>query len=314
MDMLIEKLVTDDLSPLEERRLVKLHQSHFSRRVSQLDPVFVPGREKTKDGIESLGNEAYASFCSEKTIQGRPAFHHAFKEGLPPAGFLYYWRNSATIQFLRRVGDTSLHGRLKVLRNVRIHLRRDFKAVGQRYGQSLWAPKATKLGRDPQHEVDVDDIAHRLDTARGAAAIRQIFELAQVALTRAEIAAVLFRKLGEPTGNIPFEPIDTAVFASTPARAEAAVLTEEARARAHQFWKELDEEEQQLLATRGYGRGQEKLTPHRRVAELLPRRSSEGWRLIELSILRRFAERFSERWEADAALEVIRELAGGIES
>ena len=313
MDQLIGKLTDGTLTPFEERRLVRMHQQHFRRRVCRLDPAFFPGRENSDAGIESLGGEAYASFRNEPTHQGEPAFRYVQQQGYPKTSFLYYWRNSATIQFLRRIGDSALRDRLNLLRNVRIHLHREFVRLGQVGRDWLWAAKNGPKIRDPQASVDVDGLAQRLGALRGLEAIRKIFEHAEMPLTRAEVAAVLARRSHQLSHQVMFGHVEEVPELSAPPKAENAVLAREARERATAFWHDLDDDEKRLLGARGYGRAQNRLTSHRKVAETTGTRSAEGWRLIELSILKRFAEQFPEPWEADEARTVIETFAREVE-
>ena len=138
MEALLRDFASGSLSRSGERQLYGKHQRHFGKRVRVLDPAFFPGAEKSEEAYASMGNEAFASFSTEPHHEGEPAFVYTINQELSPAGFLYYWRASATIQFMRRNGPEALQDRLNLLRNVRIHLKEGFQRIPSPIGEDRW--------------------------------------------------------------------------------------------------------------------------------------------------------------------------------
>lgn len=82
----------------------------------------------------------------------------------------------------------------------------------------------------------------------------------------------------------------------------APVVGEQMERCARAFFETLDADERSLLVARGYAEEGVPRRSFREVAVRLGKRSDEWWRLRERSILMRFAERFADRDEAEAAV------------
>lgn len=290
--------------PLEEERvLLKEHLRRFRRRVENLSPAWFPGREKNEEAIESLGGGAFADFLRNPRYDDEPAFVFPVTHDLPAAGFLYYWRNSATMEFLRREGSGELRDRLRLLRNVRIHLRDGFSEGGCLHGEPLWwLPGDSPPPRIPSEPLNLKDAAPCVGRKRGKAAISAILRHAGVPLTQSEICKVLLEMAGlEPR----IESMGDRVLESFDTPPDRGLMEADVRARAQKFVRELSAVERTLLITRGYTQDEKPRVSHREVAERLPGRSAETYRLLEHSILRTFAERFPERDELRLAVSVL---------
>lgn len=300
MDALIEKL--PELSRSEEARLFEKHDVCFKSRVKPLDAVFYPGAEKSRAAMCSLSGGAYTSFRNEPTHDGEPAFLYARGLRLPTLGFLYYWRSSATMAFLKREGSETLRARLNLLRATRVHLQEGFVEVGTQYGESLWAPSAGFPSRQNKGAIDIRDRSVELGSSRGKAAIHCVFAAYGVSLTRAEIASAL----GLTGGDILAESEPDSNVACEFPRAEEAVFRTQVRERVRDFWDGLAIEERHLMLARRWDAVDEPPIPFRTVADQLGKYGAENWRLKERRVLRRFAEVFPDREEAsDAASELI---------
>lgn len=285
----------------QEAALVTQHHHHFAHRARPLDPAFFPGGEKSSESLRSLGNGAYASFAEEPLYEGHPAFHHVMKTELPALGFLYYWKNSATIAFLRSEGSSALKHRLNVMRSVRIHLHQGFFAVGSLRKEAVWWFEQRSF--PPRRMLDPAKLGGAL-TGSGKAAIVQLMKRAEVPLTRAEIACALMQSRHE----IVEEVLDDALSAPQPARSEAQVLAQETARRTRAFFSGLTPEERRVLKMRGYGEDGKGTRSFREVAERMGDKTPETWRLVERRVLKVFAEHFNEREEALVAAATLSQL------
>lgn len=304
MDALLTKLSRQELSGSDEASLYRAHDRHFSRRVWPLPPIFFPGGEKNEDAIRSLSAGAYASFRGDPTHDGEPAFCYTVSRGLDAKGFLYYWRTSATIQFLRREGSGALRRHFNLRRAVHQHLRGGFTRVGTlNGGDALWWLAS---GEVPARTARGPDLAHTsadLGDKRGKAVVRAVLEAHGVPLTHSEIVAIVEHVRGErppiPEGLDQHEPV------ADDDSAEAGLIDREVRARAERFFSSLTAQERALLQARGYGVEGRPRRSFREVAEIMPERSGEHWRLSERQVLRSFAEVFPELDEAKVAATLL---------
>lgn len=302
MRTLLQRFVTG--SPADasiSTSLFAVHDRHFRRRVNRLSSVFFPGSEKTKASIASLSGGAFASFANEPTHEGEPAFEFALRSEISsPAGFLYFWRGSATILFLLREGPLALRELTKLQRNVRIHLRERFVRV-ERRGETRWAlPEWSPLerARPGPGQLPVVDMKN---AGRGKQLIETILRAAEAPLTRGEISAVIqrssgfAREVGTPEG---FELADRV---NPWLSVEADLVKTQVRARAFELFRSFSDEEIRLLRSRGFHRPAAKLRSFRDLAaELTPTRSAEHWRLCE----RRIFERIQREFEREEMPEV----------
>jgi hypothetical protein len=305
VEALLGKLVAGSLGSSEETELYGTHQRHFRRRARVLDASFFPGREKSDPAIESLGNGAYASFKSEPTHEGQPAFAYALARQLPPLPFLYYWRNSATLQFLRREGPERLRDRFKLFRNIRLNLKDGFEAVGERAGEALFAPERWKgKRRDPA--LDLDTLRVDLDKKRGKALLLAVFEAAGAPLTRAELGRVLEKNLGLEDGQevkvaAEIEVADSGAAASA---MDSGIAKAQIEQRARAFFARLPAEQRALLGARGYGEEGERRS-FRQVAQQLGRLKEESYRLMERKILEALRTEFADPEELALAVPAL---------
>ena len=307
-ERLLKRLVQSRLGRRGERRLVDLHLHHFRRRVRVLDPVFFPGNERSDDAIVSLGHGAYADFVQEPEFEGESAFHHAIHAPLPPLPFLYYWRASATICFLRKHASGPLHARLNVMRNVRIHLRTGFDPIAACRGEPRWAlPEWSAQTRARAAPLDTRSLHVDLTGRRGKAAVRAILSAAGAPLTRSEIAGILLRCGCLGTPDVVFDARDAA---SPIPDADDLLSATEVRAGVAKFFATLTPEDVALLRARGYTRAGCPRVPFPEVARQLGRLSAESWRLKERRILELFRERI-DPVDAPVAVTHLIELLHG---
>ncbi len=277
------------------------HHRHFAHRARPLDSAFFPGGEKSSESLRSLGNGAYASFAEEPLYEGHPAFQHILQTELPALGFLYYWKNSATIAFLRREGSGALKHRLNVMRSVRIHLHQGFFAVGSLRGEAVWWFEDRAFS--PRRPIDPAKLSGALEGS-GKTAIVQLMKRAEAPLTRAEIACALMQCRHEVVEEVLNDDLNT----PQPALSEARVLAQETARRTRAFFHSLSLEEQRVLKMRGYGEGGKKMRSFREVAERMGDKTPETWRLVEKRVLKVFAEHFNEQEEAQIAAKTLSQL------
>ena len=287
----------------DERTLLTAHHHRFDRRVQRLSPVWFPGRDKSPEAIESLGGAAFVDFLNTPRYDDEPAFIYPMTHELPHDGFLYFWRNSATMEFLREEGSDELRARLKVLRNVRIHLRSGFREIGALHREALWwmhdQPSPARDGHTP---VNLDGTSTMLGGARGKAAITALLRHVGVPLTQSEISSVILEAAGfEPR----IEGMGDRVVVENHPGPDRALFDADVRARAVRFVRELTDAERTLLVARGYGQDGKPRVSHREVAQRLPGRSAESYRLLEHSILQTFADRFPDRDEREVAVSAL---------
>lgn len=274
----------------EESRLYDVHCGHFCHRAQTLDPSFFPGSEKSKDAARSLANGAYASFSKEPEYYGQPAFVYAVVKAFrPPSGFLYYWRDSAAIRFLRKEGSELLRARANLQRNVRIHLREGFRMVARRLGQTTWAPPEWSRSEASITRTELDRLQLSIDGRDTKALVRAVLEQAKVPLTAAEIASVIERGYGYAR-EVPLQG-DYVESAIAP---EETVFTQAMQRRLQQFWETLDREERDLLIARGYAESGVAKVSFRAVAEKLGRLGGESYRHKEREIFERLRAAFSD--------------------
>lgn len=283
-----------------EAELLGEHQRHFRRRVRPLDPSFFPGGERSDDAIESLGHGAFASFASEPTHEGKAAFTYALDKAFsPPTGFLYYWRASATIQFLRREGPEVLRARASIQRNVRLHMQEAFAAL-EGGMETRWA--LPEWGEAQRREVaDVDGLTVDLaQVGRGKAMLRAVLDAAGAPLTRAQICAVIERSAGFAREVAAAPGVEFGSEALVMA-AEASMARRQLAPAVQAFVQSMSADEVAVLRARGYMEPGRKLTSFRDVARQLPHRGAETWRLKEREVL----ERLRDRFDAEDLPEVI---------
>ncbi len=268
------------------------HRRYFRRRVRPLSPSFFPGQENSDDAIESLASGAFASFDREPTHEGRPAFQYAVDKAFsPPTGFLYFWRGSATILFLRREGPDVLRARANIQRNVRLHVHEVCEPVG-RGAEVRWALPEWSRAVRAAPAPSIDAISIDLTAAgRGKVLIRAVLEAAGAPLTRAQISAVI-----ERSSEFAEEVADLARLQMSAQAADealdATVARQQLSAAVTRFLSDLEPEERQLLRDRGYAKPGAKLVSFRELAKLRPLKSAETYRKLERSILERLRDAF----------------------
>lgn len=305
MEDLLKRFVDGTLGR-DELRLYQQHRAHFRRRVQPLDPSFFPGNEKSDEAARSLANGAYASFAKEPKYDGEPAFFHAVrKHHQSITGFLYYWRDSATIRFLRNEGSELLCARAKIQRNIRLHLKSTFRPLGARSGQTLWALPEWPDERLRERPPNLENIEARPRAHGIKELIRAVLEAAGTPLTRAEIAAVVERVFGFAREVQLDHELHPEHHEQHPALATTAL-----RRRIEAFWASLDDEARELLWVRGYSEKGVATVSFREVAEKLGRRSGETYRLME----RRIFERLRKSFDADEMREAVPFLVNWISS
>lgn len=301
-EALLKRFVAGRTSRRAERALVELHLRHFQRRVRVLDPCFFPGRERSDDAIVSLGHGAFVDFASAPDFDDGPAFRHAIHAPLPALPFLYYWRASATIRFLRKHGSAALRARLKVLRNVRIHLREGFVRIDTPTGEPRWAlPEWTAVRGLP---MDLRAVQVDLRGVRGKAAIRAILAAVGAPLTRCEIAGIMLRC---PQHAAPIEVQGTREMVADDPPPDARLHQAAVRARVERIFAQLSADDVALLRARGYTSAGQPRVSYPAVARQLGRLSAESWRLKERRILEIFREHFDPD-EAALAVSYLLEL------
>lgn len=318
MEELLRRLVAETLGTKGEAKLYSDHKSHFRRRVRVLDSSFFPGREKNDEAATSLANGAYAEFRNVPRYSGEPAFFHTVTKSLPARGFLYYWRTSATMDFLRREGSTALRTRLSILRNTRIHLRKGFvahSASGKR-GEERWGLPGWPRSVATMDDRDAMKVRVDLRGKRGRSALTAILEAVGYPLTRAQIACVW------QNSTFRDEPTETSLELRggpdmTPCphpNARDHLCEADVRHRVRAFFCEkLSEVERQVLRARRYDDATVPTRSFREVAQLIGARTEETYRLVERSVFEKFRRVFAdpEDWEASvrALIEVLREPA-----
>lgn len=310
MEDLLKRFVGGERSGRTQAPLLREHRRHFQRRVRPLDSSFFPGRERSDEAIESLANGAFASFDKEPTHEGRPAFKYAVDKGFsPPTGFLYYWRASATILFLRREGPDVLRARANIQRNVRLHVQDACEQV-RRGVETRWALPAWSEAQRAAPPPPIDQISVDLGTAgRGKSLVEAVLKAAGAPLTRAEISAVIERSSGfleevaDPTGLM--WAVD-AVSESVEREITRAQLGESVR----RFVASLSDEERQLLIDRGYASSGRKRTSFRAVAELRGK-SPETYRKMEKRIVEAVGSTFEPEEMVEVTSLIVEALAQG---
>ncbi len=303
------------LSRQEEQSLLNEHARHFHKRTRVLDPAFFPGREKTKEGIRSVSHGAYASFRQEPNYDGEPAFIHTTTKALPPTLFLYYWRSSATIEFLRRNGSSDLKARLNLLRRISLHLKQGFVQVGDHRGEALWACTTKVPARTPNNEPRLDLLDIDVRAMRGRAEIEAVLMTLGLPLTRSEIAGVLQRLNHEaPQRETPIEDAPMEALGDPQRSTETNMVRREVSARVQKFFDDLSEEEKTMLGARGYSDATRPLRSFREVSELIGGRGPESFRLMERTVLRSFGEAFSDAEESTIAAQSFMECIQGFNS
>ena len=302
MEVLLKKFAQGRLDRTAEANLISEHHRHFQRRVRPLSMV-LSREERSPDGIASLGNEAYVSFRSIPNYEGRPAFEHVVHADLPAKPFLYYWRASATIRFLREEGPRRVQERFKLLRNIRIHLKNSFIPVGEIRKEPLWGlPEWSGQARIAN--LNIDDLTPDLRNLRGKAQIAAILKEANQPLTRSEIAHVLCRTLEwNASGHR-----DTEHMESPAASPDTNVWKKQVVAQAERLFESLSEDERALLRARQYHLRTSRPRPFSAVARDLGPLTPESYRLKERRILETWRETFDDVEEMRIAVEVIIDL------
>ena len=301
MEALLKKLYSGALQKQEERALYAAHNRCFGRRMRTLNASFFPGREKTPSGISSLANGAYASFRNEPAYDGAPAFAQVVTRRLPAEGYLYFWRASATIQFLRREASSHLRARLLLYRSVGSHLRTGFEVVGQSAGEALWSPRGVSLG-PRKHRPNIDELQVVLDGARGTKAILAIFTQVDMPLTRNEVAAILERVCGLEVYECSLgrnEPVALDPYAQV----EEQLTESQLHPRVSRFVSSLEVTTLRILKARGYGPSQ----PHRSLNAVSEELGipAETLRRRERRAFERFRRLFPERAEFRTAARLL---------
>ena len=297
------------LSKKEQVRLREEHLRHFRRRLERLPPEWFPQRDKSRDAVDSLGDGACGSFYSEALYDGEPAFVHTVSAGHPYKGFLYRWRTSATIDYLKRHGSYELRVRLNTLRNVRIRLREAFRVVGRRAGEQLWWFRdEVPPQRDGRFELNIDAVPALPSKRVSQTVVSTILRAQGAPLTRSELATVILRlnSLETPptvsTDDVPLPDDSTGL---------SDMLEHEISEHAQRFFSELGEMERKVLIARGYGADSHlPKVSFREVAQELGKYSPEYFRLMERRIIFALGTEFPVREEAEIAVRVLVDLIG----
>jgi hypothetical protein len=308
MERLLKKLRDGVLGTSERRRLIGEHERHFMRRVRRLPHTYFRDGDRSEDALRSVSNHAYMWFETEAVFSGLSAFAYVVARQVRAVGFLYTWRGSATMRYLREQGPEPLRQRWLVLRNVRIHLKEAFVPCGRRGGEHLWAlPEWGTNAAERRRAIALTALDVPLESARGKAAVRRILTAADMPLTRSEIAAVWIEHQGldplffeDPTDGSA-EPIDTD-------HPEDLVVRKRVRDRAEAFHQRLTRREQALLRARGWGQFEGKLHSFRTASRELGDLGHESCRLMERKILEAFRKEFDdpeERIEAARAFTAL---------
>ena len=297
---LLKRFVGGDRSKGIAEPLLIEHRRYFRRRVQPLPRSFFPGGETGDEAIDSLASGAFASFDKEPTHEGRPAFQYAVDKAFsPPTGFLYFWRGSATIQFLRREGPAVLKARANMQRNVRLHVQSACKPV-MTGAEIRWALEDWDDEQRAAPAPAVDSIWVDLTTAgRGPALIRAVLEAAGAPLTRAQISAVIEQSSGFVEEVAYPSGLEESLHVGSDFESE--VTTAQLRDNVERFFASLTPDEQQLLRDRGYATPGQKLQSFRSIARARPGLSAESYRKLE----RRILERLRNTFEPEEMPEVI---------
>lgn len=312
MERLLVKLRAGILGPQGQRQLLGEHQRHFVRRVRRLPPIYFREADRSPDGFRALSNDAYMWFQQAPAFSGLTAFTYVLANKLRAVGFLYTWRGSATMRYLREQGSEELRQRCLMLRNVRIHLKEAFVPCGRRAGERLWA--LSEWGDDAlerRPDGGPGHVAPELHGVRGKEAIRQVLLAAGMPLTRSELAKVLL----ERAGLEPIRYVDHA-FDELPAASgespESLLSDREIAKRVHEFYDSLSETERKLLRARGWGEANpSSLRSFRKVAQELGGMGHESYRLMERRILEAFRNTFDDPEErAQAAVAFAARIQG----
>lgn len=303
----LRSLCAAGLSPRQETELISWHQRHFRRRAERLDPSFFPGRETGSEAIESLGGGAYAWFRNGEFRDGLGAFCHAVaKNHNPPTGFLYYWRGSATIQFLRREASGLLAQRRKLQRNLRLALQSGFRSATSgretRWSLPEWSSGAPHRGASAE-AVPLDQIRVDVGTLRGRALVRAVLEAAGRPLTLAELGAIVERS-HEFVDERPEADPDQPTPDPDAVDPERAVLRGELEARIRSLYDRLDEPTRRVLIARRFAEPDRSAPSFRDVAPWVGR-GHETCRKLEL----RFREAMRRLVDGDERTEAASILA-----
>lgn len=293
MEALLRKLRAGFLAQREQRKLYDEHVRAFRRRVRRLPRVFFPGSERSPEAVDSLANGAYVWFRDEPAFANSPAFAYVVDRELPARPFLYFWRASATMRFLRQEGPDELRDRCRLIRNLRIHLREGFATFGSRSGEKLWGlPEWDARAGEHRNGFSLSSLHVDLGTARGKDAIRRILQAAAVPLTRAEIAAVILENKGLTSIDEVASESDHDLVDVEATNAEHELHARQVKDEARSFYRALTARERALLKVRGYGDGAGAVRSWRNVARELDGRSAETYRLMERKVLEAFRDRF----------------------
>ncbi len=293
----------ESLERQEEQALVRLHLSHFIRRVRAFDRGFFPGGEKSEDAFTSLGNGAFTSFDKETIYEGAPAFDNVLQRHLPAVGYLYRWRASATVQYLKREGPELLQERFRMRRNIQIHLREGFEVVGFLRSQRLWGPVDLPLQERAKDQIfDPDSVQIEAEGLRGKALVREVLRAAGVPLTRDEIAHVVGRLEGVQAPQEINVDDEGALGAtqSTQALVDAQRLEEQVSDRVDRLFARLNDKQRRLLLVRGWADERPQVS-FKEAAKRHGAWSEESCRQHEKKLLERIARHFTDVDELRAA-------------
>lgn len=287
---LLQRRVTGELTQAAEKELIEKHCAHFIRRVRRLGPSYFPAEDKSEDALRSLALEAYVVFTKEAFCGAHPPFRLAVENWLGrEAGWLYYWRGSATIQFMGLQAGSRLHELKKLRRNVRIHLNSGhFVHIAKLGGETLWGLRGHTPPGVTFPRPQPDDLATSLGSIRGRDAVRAILLAADTALTLTEIVAVWARVRDLVSDDS--DHLETAPMGDLP---EEVVERQDLGRRVQRFWKEvLNAEDRRLIIARGHS-VEKRLHPWVEVAPRLGDKSRETYRKREERILILIREYFA---------------------
>jgi hypothetical protein len=309
MESLLRKLLRGVLAQGELRQLIREHQRHFRRRVRRLPRLYFPGSEKSPDAIESLSHEAYTWFDRVSAYSGQTAFAYVVDRGYPPPLFLYHWRASATMRFLKEQGSEQLRERFRILRNVLIHLREGFAVVGDLRGERLWGlPEWAAAAPARPDDLRLSALDVDLAGTRGKVAVRRVLEAAGCPLTRSEVAAILLEHLGvDGFDEVGYET-PPPVAGGDGATPETQLAAQRLAARVEAFYAALTPADRALLIARGYGEEGQKTRSWRKVAKLLGEKSAETYRTMEADLLDRLRDHFDDPEELVRAAGILSDL------
>lgn len=300
MRELLERWREGATSRDEERELIRLHVHYFRRRVARLGSRWFLGAEHSPEAIESLAQDAFEAFGREPFRNGQSAFEYALSNRFAnPIGILYYWRGSATFEYLERKGSPLLEARrqlrLNVIDALREHVMSSETEGRPRYG-------AYRLeGRE------LDDLVLPPGLRGAPEAVQLVLSQTRRPVTADEVCDVVELNATFPIARTETPGRREAAPESAADVAESARRQSDLSDRVRRYFEALDGDERLLLARRGFGQGEAGLVSFEAVREKDDGQPDEELRQRERGIIERFRVLLAPG-ELSAAVEILGRL------